>query len=120
MNKSDLRTGMVVTTEKGHHYQVFLGAVTSINTSHNQNILVCIDDDHETWMDLNTFKEDLTFADMSIVKVEVPKITTELVKSYEKMEKVTIWKRQPIKKMTLEEIEKCLGYKVQIVTESSV
>ena len=118
MKKSDLRTGMVVTTKDGDHFRVFLNTVTNLNPEIN-GVLIKIDHKNASWLDLKSFNDDLeSYGGYTIVKIEIPRILTDLVGLYNEIGKVTIWEREEVKEITVAEIEKILGYKVKIVAEN--
>lgn len=118
MNKFNLRTGHVVTLRNGETYMVFRNCMY-----HNgKDVLV---NKHNSWFRLSDFKDDLTFDDSiacinypdkwDIMKVETTLHPYALVEDYGKGK--VIWERQEAKKMTVSEIEKILGFKVEIVAE---
>lgn len=111
MTKSDLRTGMLVTFRNGKKMCVYLNVDTSLCKS--QNVLT----DGVTWMDFDYVNDDLTNLSSSyfdIMEIEVPIIATDI--PYHNGTK-SIWQRQKPKKMTVAEVEKILGYKVEIISE---
>ena len=112
MTKSDLRTGMLVTFRNGKKMYVYLNASNAFDN--NANILT----NGYTWTDLKYYNEDLTRldidSDMDIVAIERP-CRAVCLHSHKDME--LIWERDASKKMTVAEIEKILGYKVEIISE---
>jgi len=135
MTKSDLRTGMVVTLRNGNKYTVYLNCHNH-NNDHSssdrlfRDVLVNSSYGHldDPWLSLCNYNEDLTrklrtvgdHLDFDIVKVQTMlhpqhlNTVPEKVATYE-----TIWERKEPnpKQMTVAEIEKELGYKVEIVSE---
>lgn len=121
MNKSDLKTGMMVVTRNGDEFMVIL-SVEYANTGTNEprNVMVS----ENGWMPLYEYSDDLVLGIMSeldIVAVYSPKMTASLWKKNIKNECYweCIWKRdEPPVEMTLAEIEKKLGIKnLKIVKE---
>ena len=117
MKKSNLRTGHVVTLRNGDSYMVFRNCMY-----HNAKDIIV--NKNNSWFYLNDFNEDLTFNDeeawcikphiWDIVKVETTSHPYALVKEFGTNK--TVWKEER-KKMTVSEIEKILGYKVEIIAE---
>lgn len=118
MNKFNLRTGHVVTLRNGETYMVFRNCMY-----HNgKDVLV---NKHNSWFRLSDFKDDLTFddntaysnytRDWDIMKVETTLHPYALVEDYGKGK--VIWERQEAKRMTVSEIEKILGFKIEVVSE---
>ena len=118
MNKFCLKTGHVVTLRNGESYMVFRNCMY-----HNaKDVLVNKD---KSWFRLSDFKDDLTFDDSSefinyprncdIMKVETTEHPYSLVENYGK--KKVVWERHEAKKITVSEIEKILGFKIEIVAE---
>ena len=111
MTKSDLKTGMLVTLRNGKKMCVYLNVEISITK--NADVIT----NGDTWLGLNFFDDNLNCrmgSDMDIVEIEVPLIYTDL--RHHNGTK-SIWQRQKPKKMTVAEVEKILGYKVEIISE---
>ena len=109
--KSDLRTGMKVTLRNGNEYIVLLNC--KHRRSNNKDILVgyknCNNCD---WIPLDNYNEDLTYSDkgckfFNIVKVEECEHLGFLF-----ADRLEFSSSQ--REMTLEEIEKELGYKIKL------
>lgn len=113
MTKSDLRNGMRVVTRNGKTYTVFKDFYSQCKL---MDVLVshC-----GTWMDLNTFNEDLTnqfFEAHDIMEVKIVYHPYETFQQKCNDEK-TIWTREKRKKLTISEIEQILGFKVEIIDD---
>lgn len=111
MTLKDLRSGMVVETRDGDRYLVLVDG---------EDIhMMCGDGALHMgqWEVQQLYHDDLTrengFKDHDIMKVY------GRVQSFYKVNatKNLLWERKEIKKMTLEEIEKALGYPVKVVTD---
>lgn len=107
-SKSDLRSGMVVETRGEGNWLVV------------NNTLI----NGDGWLNLDKYDEDLIkignswgsidrqFDIMKVFKIQEGwNCTTDGIKNPEDL----IWKREEIKEMTIEEIQKELGYKIKIV-----
>lgn len=109
-DKYDLLCGDVVVTRNGNKYILFK------NYAGNGDALV---NTREGWMDLESYEDDLrnTGLDLfDIMEVYRPQFHTAFYParySFEDYE--CVFKREDRKKMTVEEIEAALGYKVAIV-----
>ena len=107
MKKSDLKTGMWVEYKDGDKRMVLLG------TTHGD--FLC---DKCLTCDLRSFEDDLSCAssDLNIVKVYQPIAKNDYMdKNSSTQKKYIIWERTEPTKMTVEEIQEKLGYKVEIV-----
>lgn len=126
MTKSELKTGMIVTTRNGCEYVVFRNTVQSLY-SHATDIIV--NAARETWNHLLYYNEDLTYhcdstnmlditfaKDNDIIKVECPYHPYGFMDlENAKAKRQVIWKRTEIKEITMEEIEEKFGCKVKII-----
>ena len=114
LNKKDLRTGMKVTTRNGDECIVLLNIQHEY--SGDKDIIVGLKNKN-WWLMLSEYNDNLTYkygrSEFDIVKVEIPIHLMDLVADTKSVE----WK-QPVKKMTLSEIEAELGYKIEIVKNS--
>ena len=122
--KADLKTGHIVTVRRGGKFVVFKnleGNFDGVNIKDSEkSYFVNIGS-----MGYNLFDEyddnlcvrTVTASDYDIMKVEevdtVAALTNE--RAYDLANKKTIWERSVPKKMTLAEIEKELGYPVEVV-----
>lgn len=104
MKLSDLKPGMIVKTKKEEKFLVLF-----IN---NEMIFSSINN----YIDSSSYNEDLTcksFSDLTIVEVFVPVIKTSLLElltsNYSFLE--SIWKREEILEVTMEEVAKKFGVK---------
>ena len=111
IKKSDLRTGMKVTLRNGDNYIVLLNA-RHIYTNdrdilvgyHNYNIC--------DWLPLYGYKEDLTYSNRGYNNFDIVKVEECEHLGYLFTDRLEF--SQPIKEMTLAEIEKELDYKIKI------
>ena len=115
MKKSDLKTGMKVVLRNGEEYLLLLNTEEVLGT---YNILIPLCENNSGWLSFDSYNEDLTCEDgyneYDIMKVFTPYcIWTLLYDSF--WDKV--WERKDKKKMTIEDIEKELGYEITIVKE---
>lgn len=120
MTKSELKTGMIVTQRGGKKLTVYRNCVCSFGSSIHNDVLV--DAGVDCWHSLDYYTEDLRsnkgYPEFDIVKVELAHHPYDFNK-YPHEAKVTkvLWERSEVKKMTVAEVEKILGYKVEIVSE---
>ena len=110
--KSDLRTGMKVTTREGIEYIVLLNV--KHECSDDKDIIVGVTDTNN-WLRLDSYNNNLTFKDRTmkefdIVDVKIPHHLANLIADTKSLE----WSFQR-KEMTQAEIEKILGYKIKII-----
>ena len=94
--KDDLKNGDIVTLRNGDRL-VFVGSEDFIDLS---------DDNDNCLSDICDLEDDFThesYEDSDIVKIERP------------VEYTTVFKREEVKEMTVEEISKALGYEVKVV-----
>lgn len=122
MNKSDLKTGMMVVTRDGDKYMVMLNVEYATEFKESLNVIVSEDG----WMPLWRFSKDLKLnandtSELDIVAVYSPKMTASLWKKNIKDDDYweCIWKREesPVE-MTIAEIEKKLDIKnLKIIKE---
>lgn len=112
MKKSDLKTGMRATNRRGTIYIVLLNASTTDDNADDE--FVSFDGSQDP---LDCYNDDLTnsydYFDLDIVKVETPVSFNSILKPEGKY--VTVWQRETVKEMTVEEIQQALGYKIKIV-----
>lgn len=103
--KADLRNGMVVECRDGDRYLVL------------NDRLIC----NNTWFAISQFANDLSgcankYTIDKVYKTSGYNFDTLFANSYLTL----IWEREkPAKQMTVEEIEKALGYKVKIVSKEN-
>ena len=114
MKKSDLRTGMRVTTRDGRKYIVLLDIKHKYDGSKN----VLVEVGKRSWHNLDNFSDDLTanYNGDTIVKVEVPTHVYAIMSDQSRPFEVICERKEP-KEMTLVEIESKLGYPVKIISE---
>jgi hypothetical protein len=119
MNKSDLRTGMVVKDKDG-----FVGVVLK-NTSTVDGIKWFFDTDElskiNEWQELDKhYNENLTtkndYNAETIVAIYQPDNFDDYTTMKAYSENYLIWEREePIKEVTMKDIEEKFGYKVKII-----
>lgn len=111
MKKNDLKVGYVVKNREGNLYMVM---------EHAKDGLIIIREDEKHWNQLCHFKDDLTnhcFAELDIVEVYgFPDHWKDAMRITDG-NRPLLWKREKAKKMTVEEVEKELGYKIEIVSD---
>lgn len=118
MTKSELKTGMIVTRRDGKKLTVYRNCACSFE--HDEDVLV--DASTSSWHSLDYYTEDLIntkgFPEFDIIKVELVHHAYDFNKYPDcaKINKI-LWTRDDAKKMTVAEVEKILGYKVEIVSE---
>ncbi len=125
MNLSDLKTGMVVTHRDGVEGIVVRNVYLSPNSS--KDVIILQDG---AVMPLSFYKADLTHSilanfcidkveavvrDSDIAEVLFPTLTRYEDGSETPKEREVLWERIVPRKMTLEEVEKLLGFKIEIV-----
>lgn len=123
MNKSDLKTGMMVVTRDGGEYMVMLNVEYGATGKMIEppNVIVSKDG----WMPLSKYGDDLraysAFDNLDIVEVYAPLMTASLGRKNlsDKKDWVCVWKREePPVEMTVAEIEEKLGIKnLKIIKE---
>jgi len=112
MNKADLRTGIRVELRNGNRYVLLKDFYCEIS-GHVEFALVR----NGGYMLSSAYNDDLTAtsgnADWDVVKVfNITNANNVLDVSQVGL---TVWKREPIKEMTVEEIQQALGYKIKVV-----
>lgn len=125
MKLSDLKTGMHVILRDGDEY-IVLKDTCLCNClcnaydydTYEKNIIKTLNS--KTYTSLDNYNEDFTstrFKGLDIVEVYTCDCITAILESVknEPDSFIRIFEERPTKKMTLEEIEKELGYKIEIV-----
>ena len=118
MTLNDLKTGMIVTNRKGEEMLVLLDVSTqAVNSKH-----YFVDLNKNEMDGFNCYNDDMTNkfgkTEFDIVKVEkVTNPVSSVHPDYDRRWRKVIWERNYSKKLTVAEIEKLLGYKVEIVSE---
>ena len=130
MTKSELKTGMIVTTQDGMEYVVFRNVQYLFENpfkSHNGEIDdVLVNAQRNTWNRLEYYNEDLTYKSdgltdifakrNEIVKVEIPYHPYAFMNiDIEKHRRKLIWKREIVKEITMADVEEQFGCKVKII-----
>ena len=120
MTKSELKTGMIVTQSNGKKLTVYRNCACSYGGKLHDDVIVDASD--MTWHPFDYYTEDLIndqgYHEFDIVKVELAHHPYDFNKYPldAKVDKV-LWERSETQKMTVADIEKILGYKVEIVAE---
>ena len=112
MTKSDLRTGHIVTLRNGTRHIVYKDCVLGYGD-------VIVNTHKQSWMRFSDYHEDMTCTDndteFDIMKVETPKTPYDYNGNPDNITGLTLWQRT--KKMTIAEIEKALGYSIEVVSD---
>ena len=118
MTKSELKTGMVVTTREGHKYRVYRNIATeytNISDKENDVLVGSLAD----WHRLEYYNDNLThkvYKEYDIMLVELVNHPYDFIKDLDNVKITkTLWERQEVKELTVAEISKLLGYEVKIV-----
>lgn len=118
MTKSNLRTGMIVTHRNGDRRIVYNNICVQ-SVYDGESILM---NSTGVWCNLSNYHKDLThkdFSELDIVKVAVIPRVVDMHNPFDVTYTQTIWERpEPTKKITISEIEKILGYKVEIINDN--
>ena len=121
--KDDLKTGMIVTFRNGTRCLVMrdISYPLRVNADGCTNFFIGLDDS-ETWTYFDNYGDDLTnifSKTFDIVKVERVEYPIDILhrEKWERHEAIVVWERIEPKKMTLAEIEKELGYPVEVVKQ---
>lgn len=122
MKKSDIKNGMHLITNSGDEYVVMSNVSARDQTTlEDKMILICLS---HGWMTLEDYDDDLRCHDdgnyigydcFNIKEVYIPKYYSCVLDSVKKDKESFIKLWEYTKKMTKEEIEKELGYKIEIV-----
>ena len=118
MTKSELKTGMVVTTKEGHKYRVYRNIATEYNNVSDKGNDVLVGSLAD-WLRLENYNDNLThklYKEYDIMKVELVNHPYDFIKDLDNVKIAeTLWERQEVKELTVAEISKLLGYEVKIV-----
>lgn len=123
MTKSDLRTGMIVTTRKGKEYVFVKGFIVDDEyTMKSCEDGILVNGQTPSWTKMTHYDDELKagigYESLDIMKVEIsnhPYAFTNI--PYNKKHRKLVWERKEPKKMTVAEIEAILGYKIEVVSE---
>lgn len=127
MTKSELKTGMIVTTRDGMEYVVFRNAIYIYDNKNGTSNDILVNAQSHHWNDLKYYNEDLTYhgryslddkfiKENEIVKVEIPDHPYSFMDlSFEKHKRKLIWKREIVKEVTMADVEEKFGCKVKII-----
>lgn len=74
MKKSDLRTGMMVTLRNGTNHMVFKDVCTYYTTERNKSTGVIVNEKELSWLSLDKYNEDMTFADDYLNCLDIMKV----------------------------------------------
>ena len=123
MTKSDLRTGMIVTTREGKEY-VFVKdfLVDDDYTMKSCEDGILVNGQIPSWTKMTHYDDKLKagigYESLDIMKVEIPNHPYAFANiPYNKKYRKLVWERKEPKKMTVSEIEAILGYKIEVVSE---
>lgn len=119
MTKADLNTGMIVVLRNGEEYMVMLDSTHNYSIGCN-DVLVGLE---HKWFKVHDYNENMLLESdheydiMEVYMVTHPYAFTDF--NYDKDKRILLWKREEveIKKMTVADIEKLVGCKVEIVKE---
>lgn len=106
MTKSDLKTGMIVTTESGQEYWVMKNNVSGIDAFVNIKT--------GGYNNFTSYTEELNSKSClggNIIKIEIPHAPNVTSR------RTLLWEREEVKKVTMKQIEEKFGCKVEIVNE---
>ena len=135
MKKSEIKNGMHVITNDGSEYVIISGieARGQIEDNNTANVVMVNTDSYGGWMSFDNYDDDLRFhdpegedeydRDYDIKIVYAPRyyawtlLSVHDKDSEDRLDKFTkVWERE-CKKMTKAEIEKELGYEIEIVED---
>lgn len=122
MQKSDIKNGMHVITNNGEEW-VILSDIHASSQTNNTACTIMARMDGGGWMNFDRYTNDLRCDsgdfDYEIQAVFKPKyygVTLMSVRSaYSSYNFTKLWERPTIKKMTKADIEKELGYEIEII-----
>ena len=129
MKKSDIKNGMHVITNNGDEYVILNDIYATVQTENNHTahtIMALINGNG--WMDFDGYTSDLRYnrnSDYDIQAVFVPQFYSATLKSvndykydgYDSYYFKKLWERDIPKKMTKADIERKLGYEIEIVED---
>lgn len=124
MQKSDIKNGMHVITNNGEEYVILSNIYASSQVSSNNTAHVIMANiDGEGWMNFDKYTSELRCDngnfEYEIQAVFEPKYYSATLMSvrsaYSNHNFTKLWERPTAKKMTKAEIEKELGYEIEIV-----
>lgn len=100
IKKSELKTGLIVTTRAGEEYMVFMNVKTGYTGDGKYDVIVNIRDS-DRWNNLDSYDEDLTYhgitsgryAEWDIVKVEMYDHPCALLNK-EEFPRTLLWERE--------------------------
>lgn len=111
--KADLKAGYLVKDRQGDIKMVMP----------TQDSMIVVYKDGASWGDMNYINDDLTYKDSRHNEFDIMKVYGFSKYGIEVLgfkigNRPLLWERKEPKKMTVAEIEKALGYEVEIVSES--
>lgn len=126
MKKSDIKNGMHVITNDGTEYVILsdIYASSQVNNNTTAHVIMANINDNE-WVNFDTYTHDLRcgtnnpkYEIQAVFEPRYYKATLMSVRDDEDNYYFTkLWERPTKKKMTKSEIEKELGYEIEIVDE---
>lgn len=127
MKKSDIKNGMHVITNNGNEYVILSDVYASLQISNNNTAHVIMADiNGNEWMNFDKYTSDLRCNDddYEIQAVFSPKYYKATLMSVYDTDDISyyftkLWERPIKKKMTKANIEKELGYEIEIVDEEN-
>ena len=124
MKKSDLKNGYIITTRNGNEYvflkDFFVNSDYCMRASANG---IFLNSQKKSWVLVDDYKDDLTTheaysRDLDVMKVEVVEHVYSIMDiKHDRDNRIIIWERKEARQITVAEIEKILGFKVEIVSE---
>lgn len=126
MKKSDLKTGMIVELQNGYKcvvYKDICETICSCSKNSKDVILIIDADDHlYLWVDLKDYTDDMIeidehSGDFDIMKVFIPYHPYSFMDIEHEEDKMKlIWEREePVKEITMKELEEHFGCRVKII-----
>jgi hypothetical protein len=113
MKKLDLKTGMRVTLRNG---SVSIVLKECSFYEHKDAYNVYVNKECSSWDMFQYWNDDLTgtiYSKYDVMKVEQPRHPYEIFKENGTFK--TVWEREELKELTIEEIQQKLGYKIKVV-----
>lgn len=113
--KSDLKTGMIIETRKGDKLLVLLDCSYGYKKMSLSSDII-VDGHTEKWNRLGDYDDSLkSYTDSKLDIMKVYQVNHPYsVHTFDDL--ILIWERQEPQEMTVEEIEKELGYQIKIVS----
>lgn len=120
MTLHDLATGMIVTTRNGQEWTVFRNYSCTMASTEEDNTDGVLVRGINDWLSFSAYNEDMTTNFhkelYDIVKVEISSHPCSMMyHDFRKFERRLIWEREPVKEVTMEDVEAMFGCRVKIV-----